>query len=135
MKYEMNIEHITVDQLNGFFVGWPNPPSNERFLDLLKGSFMVALAIENNQVVGFVQAISDGVLSAYIPLLEVLPEYQGKGIGTKLMTLLLDCLKEFYMIDLACDPDKVAYYEKMGFCEGSSMMIRNYGYQSGVIIL
>ena len=31
------------------------------------------------RVVGFVTAISDGVLSAYIPLLEVLPEYQGAG--------------------------------------------------------
>lgn len=104
-------------------------------MDLLKGSFMVVLAIEDDKVVGFAQAISDGVLSAYIPLLEVLPDYQGKGIGTKIMNIMIDSLKEFYMIDLACDPDKVAYYKKIGFREGSSMMIRNYDHQSGVIIL
>ncbi len=34
----------------------------------------------NNKVVGFITAISDGVISAYIPLLEVLPKYQNMKI-------------------------------------------------------
>jgi ribosomal protein S18 acetylase RimI-like enzyme len=60
-------------------VGWPNPPSDEVFLKLLKDSYRVVLAFDNEKLIGFISAISDGVLSAYIPLLEVLPEYQSKN--------------------------------------------------------
>ena len=34
-------------------------------------------------------AISDGVLSAFIPLLEVLPEWPGHGIGSELVRRML----------------------------------------------
>ena len=37
-----------------------------------------------NQIVGFITAISDGVLSAYIPFLEVFPAYKSKGNGKEL---------------------------------------------------
>lgn len=36
---------------------------------------------DTNQVVGFITAISDGVLSAFIPFLEGLPEYKNQGIS------------------------------------------------------
>jgi len=65
------------------FLGWPSPPSDERFLDLLKGSFMVAVAIEDDKIVGSAQAISDGILSADIPILEILPDYQTKVSSQK----------------------------------------------------
>ena len=42
----------------------------------------------SGQVVGFITAISDGVLSAYIPLLEVLPGWRSQGIGGELVTLV-----------------------------------------------
>lgn len=135
MKYIKGIDGIKEEQVDGFFVGWPNPPSNNRFLDMLRGSFFTYLALDGNKVVGFVNVISDGVLSAYIPLLEVLPSHQGKGIGSKLMTLAIEDLKTLYMIDLACDPDKKSYYEQLGFTEATCMMIRNYENQNGVINL
>lgn len=72
--------------LHGFFVDWPNPPTPETHLRLLQQSDFVVLARDerSGQVVGFITAISDGVLSAYIPLLEVLPSFQGQGIGSEL---------------------------------------------------
>ncbi|WP_218212220.1 GNAT family N-acetyltransferase, partial [Pseudomonas sp. 2822-15] len=78
---------MTEEMLQGFFVGWPNPPSSHTHLKLLEKSTHIVLAVddENEQVVGFITAISDGVLSAYIPLLEVLTEYQGRGIGKELV--------------------------------------------------
>ena len=65
------------EMLEGFFVDWPNPPSTETHLKLLSNSYKVVIAIDPtiNKVVGFITAISDGVLSAYIPLLEVLPAH------------------------------------------------------------
>ncbi|MEM9907537.1 MAG: hypothetical protein AAF921_21205 [Cyanobacteria bacterium P01_D01_bin.44] len=35
-------------------------------------------------MVGFITAITDHVLSVYIPLLEVLPPYQGQGVCTQI---------------------------------------------------
>lgn len=65
-------------QLTGFFEGWPSPPSEERHLALLRGSSHVVLAWHAEEIVGFVTAISDGVLAAYIPLLEVRPGWRGR---------------------------------------------------------
>jgi GNAT superfamily N-acetyltransferase len=80
----------------------------------LRGSSHVVLARDGARVVGFVTAISDGVLSAYIPLLEVRPEYQRQGIGTELVRRLLDVLRGLYMVDLVCDEDVVPFYERLG---------------------
>lgn len=133
MVYLESPETLTPEQLTGFFVGWPEPPSEEVLLELLhKGDFIVlAFDEEVNRVVGLVTAISDGVLCAYIPLLEVLPEYQGRGIGTDLMRQMLDKLSHLYMIDLLCDKDAQPFYERLGMVRSEGMMVRNYARQSG----
>lgn len=118
--------------VSGYFVGWPNPPSDEKLKEILRKSQHVQLAIHNKRLVGFINAISDQVLSAYIPLLEVLPEYQGLGIGSKLVTEMKVELKEYYMIDICCDEDVLPFYERLGFKRGHSVMIRNYDRQSGI---
>lgn len=134
MIYTTSIKEITIDQLNGFFVGWPNPPSTEVHLRLLEKSSHVVLAVddESAQVVGFITAISDGVLSAYIPFLEVLPTYQGQGIGQQLLKKMLDLLCDMYMIDLMCDEEMQGYYEKLGMHQAHGMNLRNYRKQSGL---
>ncbi|UOY92536.1 GNAT family N-acetyltransferase [Ectobacillus sp. JY-23] len=134
MIYKHSSEGITADMLTGFFVGWPNPPKPQAHLQLLQNSNKVILAIDEqtNQVVGFITAISDGVLSAYIPLLEVLPTYQQKGIGKELMTRMLKELEHIYMIDLCCDDDLLPYYEEFGMMRSNGMLLRNYHRQSGV---
>ena len=134
MIYTTLIEDITSDQLNGFFVGWPNPPSTEVHLKLLEKSSHVVLAVddESGQVVGFITAIGDGVLSAYIPFLEVLPPFQGQGIGQQLVKKMLELLSDMYMIDLMCDEELKGYYEKLGMHRSHGMSLRNYAKQSGV---
>lgn len=124
---------VTTDQLQGFFVGWPNPPTPDAHLRLLLGSDLVEIALvkDTGQVVGFVTAITDGVLSAYIPLLEVLPEHQGRGIASELVRRLLKRLDHLYMIDLLCDAELQPFYEKLGMRPAGGMMIRNYARQSG----
>ncbi|WP_413376771.1 GNAT family N-acetyltransferase [Paenibacillus taichungensis] len=136
ITFRESLEGIGIDQLSGdFFEGWPNPPSKPTFLKLLEQSYAVELAVdeENGNVVGFIQAISDGVLSAYIPLLEVLPEYQGKGIGTDLIKRMFNRLGDLYMIDLLCDNELQEFYEKQGMQKASGMVIRHYQNQAGAV--
>lgn len=133
MNYQTTVDDLTPEQLTEFFDGWPNPPSPETHLKLLKNSSHVVVAIEpeTDRVIGFITAVSDGVLSAYIPFLEVVPSYKGQGIGTELVKRMFAELRHLYMIDLACDDDLVAYYERFGMIRGNSMVFRNYDRQSG----
>ncbi|NTX99491.1 GNAT family N-acetyltransferase [Deinococcus sp. JMULE3] len=126
-----SLDGMTPEQLHGFFVDWPNPPTPDTFLRLLRGSYRVVLAVHDGQVIGFVQAISDGVLTAYIPLLEVLPEWQGRGVGRALMTRLQEELRHLYAMDLGCDDHLVPYYEGLGMRRGNLMCTRNYERQDG----
>ncbi|MGF9698052.1 GNAT family N-acetyltransferase [Paenibacillus sp. MABNR03] len=134
VSYRSKLDGIGVEQLSGnFFDGWPNPPSPATFLKVLEQSYAVELAVddETGNVIGFIQAISDGVLSAYIPLLEVVPEFQGKGIGTTLTERMLNRLQSLYMIDLLCDAETQPFYEKQGMSKASGMMVRHYSNQDG----
>lgn len=135
MKYKNTTSDISTDMLEGFFVDWPNPPSPSTHLIMLNKSSKVIVAIDEstNQVVGFITAISDGVLSAYIPFLEVLPEYKKKGIGKELVNRMLKELDDIYMIDLCCDDDLVPYYDNFGMTKTNGMVLRNYKMQSGNI--
>ena len=117
----------------GFFEGWPDPPSVHTHLRILKSSAEVVLAIDDttNAPVGFITAISDGVLAAYIPLLEVLPPHRGRGIGRELVRRMLDRLDGLYMVDVVCDEDVFPFYERAGLRPYTAMIHRNYAAQSG----
>lgn len=136
MIYTSSLNGISSDMLTGFFVDWPNPPSPETHMKLLENSFKVILAIDEKKgkAAGFITAISDNVLSAYIPLLEVLPEYQNQGIGKELVNRMLEELNGLYMIDLLCDGYLAPFYEKAGMSKAGGMVIRNYEKQSGRIV-
>lgn len=131
ITYSESVTNITPEKLVGFFIGWPNPPSPETHLRLLKGSNHVVLALDGEQVVGFITAVSDGVLTAYIPLLEVLPAYKSQGVGTELTRRMFEKLRNLYMIDLMCDPELQPFYERFGMRPYSGMVARNYDRQSG----
>lgn len=133
ITYTDSLDGITADKLNGFFVGWPNPPKPDAHLRILQGSSHVVLALDDqtDQVIGFMTAISDGVSAAYIPHLEVLPAYQKQGIGSALVTRMLARLRHLYMIDLICDPDLQPFYERFGMRSYTGMLYRNYDRQSG----
>ncbi|WP_274365747.1 GNAT family N-acetyltransferase [Paenibacillus thermotolerans] len=133
MKYKSTLDGITPTMLDGFFVGWPNPPSANKLFEILSNSYKFVLAIDEktDKVIGFITAISDGVLSAYIPLLEVLPYYQKQGIGSEMVKRLLQQLSDIYMVDLICDENLQEYYERLGLKKANGMIIRNFANQSG----
>ncbi|MDF1666037.1 MAG: GNAT family N-acetyltransferase [Planctomycetota bacterium] len=121
------------EQIQGFFVGWPNPPSPATHVRILERSFLSLVIIEeaSEKVVAFVNCISDGVLTCYIPLLEVLPEFQGRGFGSTLIESLKNECKDFYMIDILCDSEILPFYGQLGFQKSTGALRRNYNAQSG----
>ncbi|MCL2604492.1 MAG: GNAT family N-acetyltransferase [Defluviitaleaceae bacterium] len=131
--YTKDLTGITEDMLMGFFVGWPNPPGPTTHLKLLRGSYRAFVAIDKDcgKVVGFINAVSDGVLSAYIPLLEVVESHKGKGIGSELVRLMLEECKDLYMIDICHDAELTPYYARFGAYKSHASVFRNFDAQSG----
>ncbi len=130
IQYRTSLEGIGSDDLADFFVGWTSPPTAQEHLQLLKGSSHVVLATDRERVVGFINALSDGILAAYIPLLEVLPPYQGRGIGTQLASRMLKILNSRYMVDLICDRPLEAFYGRFGMKPAFGMAVRNNRWRS-----
>lgn len=133
ISYRYSSAGISSSQIQGFFEGWPRKPSPETHLRLLTKSDEVVLAFDEHTgtVVGFITAITDGVLSAYIPLLEVLPEYRGRGIGSQLVRQMLERLDGLYMVDVLCDEPLQEFYENIGMQPAVGAALRNYERQSG----
>jgi ribosomal protein S18 acetylase RimI-like enzyme len=123
-----NLDNIAPQKLNGFFVGWQKPLSTAEHIKLLEGSshFVLAVDTDCDEVVGFITALTDGINCAFIPLLEVLPEYQNRGIGTQLLQLILQKLDSITCVDLTCDVEMQAFYEKFGMLKSNGMVLRKY---------
>ena len=128
IAYYDDIQHLSPDQLSDFFVGWKQPLTESQHFDLLKGSthFVVALDDETGKVIGYITALSDGIQSSCIPLLEVLPAYQNQGIGTALLGEMLRKLDAINNVDLMCDDDLQPFYERFGMLKSSGMVLRKH---------
>ncbi len=131
-EYRTTTEDLSAENLGeGFFDEWSNPPDPETHLKILENSDHVVLAVYDDEVVGFITALSDGILSAFITLLEVLPDYQGRGIGQSLMNQIMEEIGEIYMVDLVCDANLSRFYAELGFATTTGMSRRDYRMQSG----
>ncbi|MDR9450535.1 MAG: GNAT family N-acetyltransferase [Acidimicrobiia bacterium] len=131
IRYQSSLDGIGPEAIHGFFVGWADPPDASTLIRLLEASSHFWLALDGARLVGYIRAISDGCFSAFLPELEILPEYQGLGIGTALLTKILRDLAGFYSIDASCDDELVDYYRRFGFVRGNGMMIRHNQHQAG----
>lgn len=126
--YQKDLNNISKNQLKGFFVGWSSPLTVAQHFQILENSqcFVLARDTESNQVIGFINALSDNVNFAFIPMLEVLPDYQNKGIGTQLMKIMLEQLSEITCVDLTCDENMQAFYQRFSMLKSHGMILRKY---------
>ena len=131
ITYSNNLSDISKEGLTDFFVGWPAHPGPKTHYKILKNSFAVWLAIDGDRCVGFINALSDSIFYSYIPLLEVLPEYQGNGIGSELVKRMIETLDKMYAIDVVCDESVESFYKNLEFKRCVGMVKRNHRNQSG----
>jgi ribosomal protein S18 acetylase RimI-like enzyme len=126
ITYSRSLDNIDPQDLQGFFVGWDKPLTPEQHYEILQNSQYIVIATDQQtkKIVGFINALSDRIRFAYIPMLEVLPDYQGKGIGTELMRKLLDDLSHLGCIDLSCDENLQNFYQKFGMIKHYAMLLR-----------
>ncbi len=81
----------------------------------LLNSHSLFTAWEGDKLVGLGNAISDGYLVVYYPHFLVHPDYQGRGIGIRLLEKMQEKYGHFHMQVLTADGDTVEFYKKIGF--------------------
>jgi len=79
-----------------------------------EASYCTVFLYDNEQLIGFGRAISDGVYQAAVYDLAVIKEYQGHGLGRRILRAMLSRLPDCNII-LYASPGKEGFYEKQGF--------------------
>lgn len=119
----MRIEESKNLQLNEIVnlyrsVGWTNYLKR---VDILQQAYADSLCVlgayDSDQLVGVIRTVGDGQTIVFVQDIVVLPEYQRKGIGTKLLKAVMDKYKDVYQVELLTDnTDKTkAFYRSVGF--------------------
>ena len=109
------------DELQGLFlsVGWISGNHPEKLVIAMKNSATVLSAWDNDKLVGLVNALDDGIMTAYIHFLLINPTYQGLGIGKELLRMINGKYKEYLRIVLVADDKEVGFYQNNGFENGA----------------
>jgi GNAT superfamily N-acetyltransferase len=94
---------------------WSSAEKPQLLHKALLASHTLVTAWDEARLVGLGNAISDGHLVVYYPHLLVLPEYQGRGIGTGIMRRLMARYKGFHQHMLVADGRALDFYRKCGF--------------------
>ena len=94
---------------------WTAAEKPEMLQKALANSHSLVSAWKDDHLVGLGNTISDGSLVVYYPHLLVLPDYQGKGIGTEIMRRLLEKYRGFHQHMLVADGRAIEFYSKCGF--------------------
>lgn len=77
-------------------------------------SHTVVFIFDDKNLVGFGRALSDGAYQAAIYDVAVRPDYQGKGIGKKIIQTIVENIPNCNFI-LYASPGKEKFYEKENF--------------------
>ena len=112
--------HISVDSFIMLreSVGWGTSRPDRVKMALERNDFLTVARIDDREI-GMARVIHDG-LQALILDVCVLPEYQGRGIGKKLMEQVMDYLEDTsqdggLLVNLLAAHGKEGFYEPFGF--------------------
>ena len=101
-------------------VGWIVPP-DEQIEKALKNSLLTIKAKVGGETVGMGRLIGDASLSFMVKDVAVLPEYQRRGIGKKIMESMIAHIRkqtpkgQNVCVELFSGFGKEEFYEKFGF--------------------
>ncbi|MFC1912378.1 GNAT family N-acetyltransferase [Chloroflexota bacterium] len=116
IKYSETRE-ISIEQVISLYraIGWTAADKPQALYNALINSHSLVSAWSGDRLVGIGNAISDGFLVVYYSHLLVLPDFQGKGIGSEIMRMLSGKYAAFHQQILIADGRAIDFYRKYGF--------------------
>ena len=99
-------------------VGWTNYLERTDILEEgYANSLCVLGAYDDDRLIGIIRAVGDRRTIVFVQDIIVLPEYQRRGIGTKLLKAVMDKYKDVYQMELLTDNTEKtkAFYRSVGF--------------------
>jgi ribosomal protein S18 acetylase RimI-like enzyme len=117
---EIDIDQLCALRLQAGFVTQPRDVIEAQ----VRGARWVVAAWDDERLIGFVRAISDGVSNAYVCTMVVDEDYRGRGIGTELMTRLIADRDRVRWV-LHSSDRAIPFYERLGFTLATKMMRRD----------
>ena len=94
---------------------------NKIIEEALKHTLYSLCVYDENKLIGYGRIIGDKTIFLYIQDIMVIPEYQGKKIGTGIMNNLIEKINEYKKVNpeirtyLGASKGKESFYEKFGF--------------------
>ena len=101
-------------------VGWKAYTDSPQTLQLsFQNSILVLGAYDADKLIGLIRVVGDGYTVVLVQDILLYPEYQRKGIGTRLIQAVFDRFSSVRQIQLVTDntPKTKAFYQSLGFKE------------------
>ena len=99
-------------------VNWSSGNYPEKLVIAMENSSSVFTAWNGDKLVGLINILDDGIMTAYAHYLLITPEYQHIGIGENLVKLVAEKYKDYLRIILIAYDKEIGFYEHCGFTVG-----------------
>nr|WP_321521141.1 GNAT family N-acetyltransferase [uncultured Macellibacteroides sp.] len=99
-------------------VNWSSGNYPEKLVKAMENSSSVFSAWDGEKLVGLINILDDGIMTAYAHYLLITPEYQHIGIGENLIKLVTEKYKDYLRIILIAYDKEIGFYEHCGFTVG-----------------
>jgi len=100
-------------------VGWISGKHPEKLAAAMKNSGTVFSAWDGDTLIGLINALDDGIMTAYVHFLLVNPAYHSKGVGKELLRLITEKYKDYLRIVLISEDSEAGFYQNSGFVTGT----------------
>lgn len=118
MKIKYSDTHdFKKEQLQDLFlsVEWSSGHYPDKLVAAMKNFKTVYSAWDNDNLVGMICAMDDGIMTAYVHYLLVNPEYHGMKIGRTLVDMIKQKYRDYLRIAIIAYNDEVQFYKNCGF--------------------
>ncbi|MGN0035557.1 MAG: GNAT family N-acetyltransferase [Coriobacteriales bacterium] len=123
---------FTQDEIQSLFlsVGWVSGQYPSRLFKALMNSSTIITAWDGGRLVGLARLLDDGELVAYMHYVLVHPDYHGRGIASRMLSMVRERYRDYLYVEVMPEESKNAtFYEKFGFQvmpDGVAMQLCNF---------